>query len=215
MSILVYFILPDLKKNKALRLISILLGSNVLLSIGYFVAIAAETSIIGTSPTSIWMNIFNITYSFGLISGINLTLVFSLNIYFEVYHKKSLDEFEYLMIASCFAIAATLTAFILYLPDPDYITVFFTQSYKISVMIMTTGLYIRVILAFSKTSYPDARQCMKDLAIYPLVGAVMLILFFLQQVFFCFLVCLKTYHLFVGKVISLSPSIILISLLLG
>ena len=203
-SLLIYFILPNLKKNKALRLISYLLASNALFSIGYIGSIAAETSIIIISQTSIWMNIFNIGYSFGFISGINLTLVFSLNLYFEVYHKKSLDEFEKLMIFSCFAIAAIITIFLLYLPHQLFFIILFIDTlYKIFVMIANIWLYIRVILAFNKISYPDITQCMKDLAIYPLVGMVMLILFYLQQILSYVQNCISTYYLIIFGIRSL------------
>ena len=130
-------------------------------------------------------------YAFGFFSGINLTLVFSFNLYFEVYHKKNLLEFEKLIIFGCFAIAAMLAAlpiFFYYKNESN------ACIYIISVMIVTIWLYIRVILAFNKISYPHATQCIKDLAIYPLVGMMMMMLFTSQQILFFVQECYSTFY---------------------
>ena len=194
-SVLTYFILPNIKKNNAIRLIGYLLVSNAFSSIGRVSSIVAGDSSVITIP-SLWDYILSISYIFGFQSGINLTLIFSLNLYFEVYYKKSLVKFEKLIIFSCFGIAgvaafltATTTIILKSLP-----LIIITSIYIISVMTITIGLYIKVILAFTKVDYHEAMQCMKDLAIYPLVSIVMMILFFSQQILIIVQGCYSTYY---------------------
>ena len=194
-SIFIHFILPNLKKNKALRLIRYLLASNAILSIG-------SIGILVVLISKIWTNIFFTIYLFGLLSGINLTLVFSLNLYFEVYHKKSLAKFENLMILTCFAIAAT-SVFLWFLTNQLIIFAIISFIYIISAMTATIWLYIKVILAFNKISYPDAKQCMKDLAIYPLVGMVMMIFFISQQILVFIQHCYSNYYLIFNAIRNL------------
>ena len=167
-------------------MISYLLASNAILSLG-------NIGILVSLISKIWTNIFYTIYLFGFLSGINLTLVFSLNLYFEVYHKKSLAEFENLMILSCFAIAATLA--FLWCITIQLIYTIISFIYVIFIMTATIWFYVKVILAFNKISYPDAKKCMKDLAIYPLVGMVMMILFTSQQISSLMEICYSNYFL--------------------
>ena len=159
-SILTYFILPNIQKNNALRLIGYLLVSNAFSSLGRVSTIATGDSSIITIPP-LWDYILSISYIFGFQSGINLTLVFSLNLYLEVYYKKSLAKFEKLIIFSCFGIAgvaavltATIKIILTSLPS-----IIITSIYIISAMAITIGLYIKVILAFKKIYYHEAMQC--------------------------------------------------------
>ena len=194
-SIFIYFILPNLKKNKALRLITYLLASNAISSLGCFGAVAVSTSI----SSLMWLDVFSISYIFGFYSGINLTLIFSLNLYFEVYHKKNLLEFQKLIIFSSFGISGIVAILAVFLFKLNQIFIVFFTIYIISVTTVTIGLYIKVIVAFKQISYPQAMQCMKDLAIYPLVGIFMMFLFCSQQILFFMQGCYSTYYLiFIG-----------------
>ena len=198
-SIPIYFILPNIKKNKALRLICCLLVSNAISSIGRFGSIAFDASIIRIS--SMWViYMLGACYAFGFISGINFTLIFSINLYFEVYHKKSLDEFEKLMIVNSFGIAGIVAALAtLAFTLENLIFYSITFLYIISIMTITIGLYIKVVLALTKISHPEAIQCMKDLAIYPLISIVMMILFSSEQILVLVQKCYSTYYLiFIG-----------------
>ena len=70
-------------------------------------------------------------------------------------------------------------------------------------MIATIWFYVKVILAFNKISYPNTTQCMKDLAIYPVVGMVMMILFSSQQILVLAQNCYSTYYFILVAIRSL------------
>ena len=189
----IYFILPNLKKNKALRLIGYLLVSNAISNLGRILPMAAGNYIATISP--VWINIFSISYMTGFLGGINLALIFSIHLYFEVYHKKSLAEFEKWIFFICFGIAGIIASFATYGVTLQSLTLFYiTDLYIIFIMTMTIGLYIKVILNFNKISYPHATQCMKDLAIYPLVGIISMVFFSIEQVLILVQDCYSTYY---------------------
>ena len=188
-SLLTYFILPNFKKNKALRLIGYLLASNAISSV---INIIPGTF---TATKSGWRIIFTLIKLFSFNVGINLTLIFSLNLYCDVYRKKSLLESEKLIIIISIGIAGLLALIltVAFLLNYD-VSIIIEFIYVIPVMTATIGLYVKVIVGFNKISYPGAIQCMKDLAIYPIVSIVMMILFCSQHILFIRQKCWSDYY---------------------
>ena len=188
-SLLTYFILPNIKKNKPLRLIGYLLASN---------AISIVTGIISyifTANELTWRIMFTMIYFFSFTVENNLTLIFSINLYYDVYHKKSLVEFEKLIILISNLIAGIMALILTIGYALNYqVGIIISFVYFIPLMTATIGLYVKVIIGFKKISHPGAMQCMKDLAIYPVVNIVIMILFCTQHILFIVQNCWSDYY---------------------
>ena len=185
-SLLTYFIFPNFRKNNALRLIGYLLASNAISNVCIITVTANILTLANVSPT----------YYFSFTFGINLTLIFSLNLYCDFYHKKSLLGFEKLIII----ISTVMSGILVIRFALNYlVTIVIAFIYFIPLMMATIGLYIKVIIGFKKISYPGVRQCMKDLAIYPVVSIVIMILFCTQHILFIMQQCFSDdYFIIIG-----------------
>ena len=171
-----FIVLSNLKNYLGLRYIAYFNLSNLIWCITGIILNA-----ISLNDTSLIIKIISFLHTYSWFCSMIWNLLFSINLYFAVSGRTDLEKFEryailmvcgLALVASCITNHNTTT----YYSFPITMTIFISF-----VMLATIIIYIKIFLNLKEIADPEvSTKLIKDLAIYPLVSFVAMILFIIE-----------------------------------